>query len=339
MEHERMSAVPEELPPEELSPEGEALLHGEPPRVPKQKSKLKQREHLTALAFISVKYVGLIVFTVLPVFFALLYSLTNYNGIIVSAGGGSFLDRFTSLWNNFKNYTDLFGSVMYSDAFRQAILNNVIFLLGVPLGIVGGLVIAVVLSRDDIIRGSRVFRLLIYVPVVSSAVAMNIIWRYIFDNEYGIVNMMFGLNIPWLTDAAWIKVAIILKEAWGSLGKTMVLCLAALTNVGKDYYEAAELDGAGEITKFLKISVPLITPTLFYLLITGMIGNLQSYVDSDVFANGLPGAQTIVYFIWSFGIRRSYYGIASAASVILTIAILIITEIQFRVQDKWVYSE
>ena len=174
---------------------------------------------------------------------------------------------------------------------------------------------------------------------VSSAVAMNIIWRYIFDNQYGIINQVTGWNIQWLTDSHWIKVAIIIKSAWGSIGRSMILCLAALTNVGRDYYEAAEIDGAGEVTKFFKIAIPLISPTLFYLFCTGFIGNLQAYVDSQVFANGHPGAQTIVYFIWNYGISRSRYGIASAASVVLTISIMIITLLQFKISEKWVYSE
>ena len=313
----------------------EAAVSNVPPKK-RKKSTLKRRENLTALAFISIKYFGLLVFTVLPVIFALLYSFTNYNARQETE---PFLSRIGALWCGFDNYKKLFTTITYGQAFKNAILNNLIFMISVPLGIVFGLVVAVMLSRENLIRGSRVIRMLIYIPVVSSAVAMNIIWRYIFDNQYGIINQVTGWNIQWLTDAGWIKVAIIIKSAWGAIGRTMILCLAALTNVGRDYYEAAELDGANEVTKFFKISIPLISPTLFYLVCTGFIGNLQAYVDSQVFANGHPGAQTIVYFIWNYGINNSRYGIASAASFILTISIMLMTLLQFKISNKWVYSE
>lgn len=307
-----------------------------PPKKKKPASKLKRREHWTALAFISIKYVGLIIFTLLPVAFALMYSFSDYYAVRETE---PFLSRFGDLFCGFDNYVRLFTDLTYKSYFITSILNNLIFLSSVPIGILIGLVIAVMLSKEDAIKGSRVFRMLIYIPVVSSAVAMNIIWRYIFDNQYGIFNQLFGTNIFWLTDRHWLRLAIIIKSAWGSIGRTMILCLAALTNVGKDYYEAAELDGAGEFTKFFRISVPLISPTMFYLFTTGFISNLQSYVDSQVFAQGHPGAQTIVYFIWDSGIRESMYGIGSAASILLTFGILVITLIQFKVQDKWVYSE
>lgn len=314
----------------------EEALAPMPVRQKKKKSTLKRKEHWTALAFISVKYVGLIIFTLLPVLFAFLYSFTDYYARMETE---PFITRIDDLWCGLSNYIQLFTHITYGTAFKNAILNNLIFLLSVPLGILLGLVIAVMLSRDEIIRGSRIFRMLIYVPVVSSAVAMSIIWRYIFDNQYGIINQLTGWEIPWLTDNNWIKVAIIIKSAWGSIGRTMILCLAALTAVGRDYYEAAELDGAGEMTCFLKISVPLISPTLFYLFCTGFIANLQSYVDAQVFAQGLPGAQTIVYYIWNYGINRSLYGVASAASFLLAIGIMLITVLQFKISDKWVYSE
>lgn len=314
----------------------ETTVSGMPKKNKRKKSTLKRRENLIALAFISIKYFGLLVFTVLPVVFAVLYSFTDYNARLETE---PFLTRISVLWCGFENYKKIFTSLTYGQAFLNAVTNNLIFLLSVPLGIIFGLIVAVMLSREKLIRGSRVIRMLIYIPVVSSAVAMNIIWRYMFDNQYGIINQITGWNIQWLTDATWIKVAIIIKSAWGSIGRTMILCLAALTNVGRDYYEAAELDGAGEVTKFFKISIPLISPTLFYLFCTGFIGNLQAYVDAQVFAEGHPGAQTIVFFIWDYGIRNSRYGIASAASFVLTISIMLITLLQFKISNKWVYSE
>ena len=298
-------------------------------------SPLKRQEHWAAMAFVSIKYVGLLLFTLLPLVVSFLYSMTDY---IAMAETEPFFTRIDDLWCNFDNYARLFQgeNLKY---FMNAVKNNCILILSVPLGIAFGLVVAVILSREGKIHGSRIIRMLIYIPVVSSAVAMNVIWRYIFDHKYGIVNQFFGMQIEWLRDETWIKVAMIIKTAWGSIGRTMILCLAALTGVGNDYYEAADLDGAGEITKFFKIALPLISPTIFYLVTTGLINNLQAFVDSQIFAGGAFGGQTIVYFIWSFGIHQSEYGLASAASFILTIAIMIITFVQFKLQDKWVYSD
>lgn len=306
------------------------------PAPKKGTSKLKQKEHITALAFISVKYVGLFIFTLLPLLLALLYGFTDYTG---ADTGKPFFSQLDKLWLGFGNYKALFTSLTYRKPFLNAIKNNLIFLISVPLGIFFGLIVAFLLSQGRKVYGSKIIRMLIYVPVVSSAVAMAIIWQYIFDNEYGIINQVLGVNIPWMTNASWLKVAIIIKTVWGSLGRTMILCIAGLMAVSKDYYEAAEIDGANRFTQFFKISIPLISPTLFYLLCTGVIGNLQSYVDSEVFANKHSGGQTIVYFIWEYGIRKGLYGLASAASFVLSIGIMLITFAQFKISDKWVYSE
>lgn len=296
------------------------------------KSTLKRREHWTAMAFISFKYVGFILFVLLPVIVSILYSFCNYNAAIETE---PFFSRMGALWSGFDTYKQLFTT--YGVHFKRAILNNVIFLISVPFGILLGLIIAGILSRP-FIKGSNVFRLLIYMPVVASAVAMNIIWRYIFDNEYGIVNSLLGTHLMWLTDGNLLRTAIIIKTVWGSIGKTMMLLLAAMLAIDSSYYEAATVDGAGELTKFIKITIPLITPTVFYLLTTGVIGNLQMYTDSLIFARGNHQARTVVYFIWEYGIRNSLYGIAGAASTLLTLAILILTVIQFKISDSWVYE-
>lgn len=296
------------------------------------RSTLKRREHWTAMAFISFKYVGFILFVFLPVIVSILYSFCNYNGAIETE---PFFSRIGALWSGFDSYKELFTT--YSIHFKRAVLNNIIFLISVPLGIIVGLVIAGILSRP-FIKGSNVFRLLIYMPVVASAVAMNIIWRYIFDNESGIINKVFGTELMWLTDGNLLRTAIIIKTVWGSIGKTMMLLLAAMLAIDSSYYEAATVDGAGEFKKFIKITFPLITPTVFYLLTTGVIGNLQMYTDSLIFANGNHQARTIVYFIWNYGIKSSLYGIAGAASTLLSLAILILTVVQFKISNSWVYE-
>ena len=157
--------------------------------------------------------------------------------------------------------------------------------------------------------------------------------------EFGIVNHILGKQIPWLSDDPWLKIAIILKNALNGMGASMIMYLAGMLNVPKDYYEAAEIDGASKVRQFFSITLPLITPMTFYLLITGLIGGLQSYADADIFAAGEQEARTIVYFIWNRGINQRRYGLASAASILLAAVIMIITFIQFKFSDKWVYEE
>ncbi len=303
-------------------------------RVKQKISPLKMREHWTAMAFISLKYIGFLTFVFAPVVVSLLYSFTNYNPAYETE---PYFSRIGDLWCWFDCYKKLFTDIMYGEYFVRAIGNNVFMLLSVPFGIAIGVVIAAILSRPAIKLGG-LFRLLIYMPVVAGAVAMNYIWRYIFDNQFGLINQLFGVEIMWLTDATLMKIAIVIKNTWGAIGKSMILGLAAMLAIDGSYYEAAVIDGASELKKFFSITLPLITPTLFYLLITGVIANLQMYMDALIFAKGNTGAQTVVYFIWEIGIKQSNYGIAAAASTLLTITIMIITIIQFRFSAKWVFE-
>lgn len=259
--------------------------------------------------------------------FSFVYSFQNYN-ILTGA----------SKWLGLKNYNDLFTHILYSKSFTRAIGNTVVLLLSVPISMLLGLGLAGLLRMGSI-KGGKVFQVLFYLPAVSSAVAMNIVWRYIFNNEFGVINLMFGTQTPWLSDDSLIKVAIIIKNSLNGMGGAMILFLAGMLNVPKDYYEAADLDGASKLRQFFTITLPLITPIIFYLLITGLIGGLQSYADSQVFGAGVQGAQTIVYFIWARGIDQSRYGLASAASILLAVVIMLITLVQFKFSNKWVYEE
>ncbi|MGN1053443.1 MAG: carbohydrate ABC transporter permease [Candidatus Scatosoma sp.] len=297
-------------------------------------SKLKRREHFIATCFIIPKYAGFVLFVFLPVLFSVLYSFTDYNAAYETE---PYITRIGDLWCGFDCYKKLFVHTMYSREFKNALTNNLFMLLSVPLGIFCGLMIAAILSRPSV-KGAGVFRLLIYMPVVASAVAMNVVWRYMFDNQYGLINKFLGTELLWLTDEWLVKTAIVIKNVWGGIGRTMILSLAAMLAVDNSYYEAAKLDGAGEFVKFFRITFPLITPTLFYLLITGVINNLQMYTDALIFASGASGARTIVYFIWQYGITKSLYGLAAAASTLLTAGIMIITVIQFRISNRWVFE-
>ena len=293
----------------------------------KRMSKVAKKEARVAFAFILLPIIGFCVFTIGAMIFSFKYSFENYN---IFTGESSFV--------GWKNYSDLFNNVLFSTSFINSIKNTVILLLSIPLSIVMGL-LAAAFVKSGKVKGGKFFQVLYYIPVVSSAVAMNIVWRYIFNNEFGIINLLLGEKIPWLSDDALIKVAIIAKNSLNGIGTSMILYLAAMLNIPKDYYEAAEIDGASKVRQFFQITLPLITPITFYQLITGLIGGFQSYADSQVFGAGVQGSQTIVYFIWQRGINQSRYGLASAASILLAITIMIITMVQFKLSNKWVYEE
>ena len=290
-------------------------------------SKQKRKEQLTAFLFILPPVIGFLVFTALSVVFTIVYSFQDYNSL-----------SNESIFIGLANYIDLFTHVTRAPLFKKAIVNTLVLLLSVPFSMILGLILAGLMRLGEV-KGAKVFQVLYYVPAVSSAVALNIVWNYIFRSN-GVFNTLLGLDVIWLDGDVTIKVAIIFKNSLNAMGGAMILYLAGMLNVPRDLYEASSLDGAGKVRQFFSITLPLISPVTFYLLITGVIGGLQSYADAQVFAAGNTGATTIVYFIWQQGIQgNNNQGLASAASVLLAVLIMIVTLIQFKFSNKWVYEE
>ncbi len=293
----------------------------------KNKTLLKS-ERRTALAFVALPLVGFLVFTLFSLVAVVYFSFQDYN---------IYRDEMTP--NGIQNYVDLFTNATYSEAFGRSIFNTVFLLLSIPLGMVAGLVLAAVLQSKAVKKGSKFFQVLYYLPAVTSAVAINLIFKYIFNPEYGFINTLFSAEIPWFANKWLIKVAIIIKNVWSGMGTSMILYIAGMLAIPQNYYEAADVDGANAFSKFFNITLPLLTPTTFYILITGVIGGLQSYADAKVFGNGAGGSQTIVWFIWEYGLNQGKQGLASAASLVLAVAIMVVTVFQFKLSDKWVYGE
>ena len=295
----------------------------------KQKSKSKslfRKEKMVALSFIALPLIGFAVFTVMSIVIAIFLSFTDFTALKTEI-------KFVG----FKNYVDLFTSLTYYPSFFKSISNTLWLLLGIPVGMVAGVFVAALLNSDKI-KGKKFFRVIMYFPAISGAVAINIVWRYIFNPEFGVAGWLFGKDVYWLSDPVLIKVALIIKGTWNGLGSTMLLYLAGMQSISKQLYEAADIDGANGLQKFFKITLPLLTPVTFYLLVIGVIGGLQSYNDSQVFARGQEEARTIVYFIWNHGYDQGRYGVGTAASVVLSIAVMLVTVIQFRSSTKWVYE-
>lgn len=280
-----------------------------PPKI-----SLKTREELTGYLFILIPIIGFLLFSVASIIVAVYYSFTNFNPVMNVCN-----------WVGFRNYENLFKD----SEFINALVNTVLLLASIPIGITLGLLLAIYLKK--LAHGSVMLSLIYYLPAVTSAVAINVVWRYIFNGEYGILNSILGTNLFWLgeNDTVLVKIAICIRGVWSSIGTTMILYLAGLNNISKDYYEAADIVGASKLQQLVNITIPLSNPTTFYLLITSIIGGLQSYADAQVLANGVRGSRTIVYYIWTYGINDSRYGLACAASVFLALCIIVLSIVQF----------
>ena len=183
-----------------------------------------------------------------------------------------------------------------------------------------------------------------YVPVVSSLVAVAILWAWVFNYDYGLLNTIIkaltGQHGPnWLGDEMWVKVSMIIFMVWKGLGTSIILYLAGLQSIPRDYYEAARIDGANSWQLFRNITIPLVSPVTFYLLITGLIGGFQVFVEVQVkVPNGGTNysAATVVYYLYDKAFSNRQMGYGSAIAFILCIIIFIVTLINFKGQDKWV---
>lgn len=300
-----------------------------------RKSLLKRKEKVVSIAFVTPLFVGYAIFTLLPLAVAIIYSLVDYMPLY---------GRISPV--SFDVYKSLFKGDLITVGFGDAIVNTLIIMLSIPVNLVIGLIFSGLITKKGF-KGKTFFNVVFYLPAVTGAVAITLVWKLIFNETQGIANIFLkqiGLieeNINWLgitSGTMYPRLVIILKNIWGGIGGVIILYVAGILNIPESYYEAAELDGASGIKQFLLITVPLLTPITFYHLIVSIIGGLQSFMDTQLLAN-TSVTQTIVYFIYDNGINNYRYGYASAASVLLAIAVMIITILQFKLSDKWVYSE
>lgn len=293
-----------------------------------QLSAMAKREERWAWLFIAAPFVGFLCFMAYPIIFAIIVSLSRWTGI-------------NSLWGNivgFRNYIEIFQDAK----FWKSMGTTIIYMIGIPIGMILGVTIAMGLNRK--IPGRRLLTTMYYVPVVSSLVAVSILWAWVFNYDYGLLNSIIkaltGLHGPnWLGDEVMVKVAMIIFMVWKGLGGSIILYLAGLQNIPRDYYEAAEIDGAGSWAKFANITWPLLSPVTFYILITSLIGGFQVFVEVQVMAsNGGKNysAATVVFYLYEKAFKNGQLGYGSAIAVILAIIIFIITAINFHGQNKWV---
>jgi len=292
-------------------------------------SEMRRRERAWGLVFVTPISLQVLLFCIVPV------------GIAIAAG-------FTN-WNVIKGTYDFVGLANFAEfltdkKFWIAGGNTLYMLIPIPFYLLFGILFAIGCHRNT--PGNRFFRVLFFLPYISSIVALVVMWKWLFNYEYGLINQVlmdwFGIQGPnWLGDPDWIKPTIVLMIVWKMIGITSIYVLAALKTIPEEYYEAARLDGAGPVRMFFKITLPLLSPAIFFLTIIGVIGSLQTFVEVQLFTEDGGrnySAATITYYIWQKAFMSNEMGLASATAFFFALVILGVTLLQFRLSRRWVYE-
>jgi multiple sugar transport system permease protein len=297
-------------------------------------SKSRRRELIAAVCFLLPNLIGFVIFMAGPLLTSLGISFLEWN----------LLNPPT--WLGVENYLHL----LTDDDFWLSLRATSYYMLGsVPLSIVSALLLALALNQK--IRGINIYRTIYFIPVVSSMIAVALMWRWMYNPTSGILNYMLDrlfttLHLPftppdWLQSRVWAMPAIIFMSVWKGLGYNMVLFLAGLQGIPTHLYEAAEIDGATVWRKFRHITLPLLTPTTFFIVIISIIGSFQIFEQAYIMTQGGPARSTVttVYYIYENGFQWYQMGYASAVAWVLFALILLVTLIQWKYQDRWVFYE
>jgi multiple sugar transport system permease protein len=308
---------------EKLAPRREAA------RGVVRRSGSETQEWKAAAIFLLPNVVGFLAFTAFPVLAALALSFLDWDFMLGA--------KFVGL----ENYRKL----IFEDVTFHKVLGNTAYYVGVnvPSNIVLALILALALNQG--LRGTVFFRTVYFLPVVTTMVAVALIWRWMYNTEYGVINYLLGLaglgKIPWLTSTEWPMLAIIIMSVWKGAGYNMVIFLAGLQGIPQHLYEAAAIDGAGAWRRFVHITLPLLSPTTFFVLVITIINSFQVFEQALVMTEGGPAnaTNTIVLFIYQNGFQYYMMGYAAAVAWILFAIIFIFTLLQARLQKEWVHYE
>ncbi|KQZ11318.1 sugar ABC transporter permease [Agromyces fucosus] len=283
-----------------------------------------------ALLFIGPTAAGLVAFYLWPTVRTFLMSFTESGPF----GGSEFV--------GLDNYVRLFQDPELLGALRNTALYTVIALVGIPLAVA----IAALLNTTGL-RGRGIYRTLYFIPVVTMPAAIALVWRMIYNGDYGVLNEVLGVfgieGASWLTDPSTALIAIAVVGIWAGLGTNIVIFLAGLQGIPDTVMEAADLDGAGPVRKFFSITIPLLSPSIFFVSVISVIGALQVfdliYMMLGTSNPAMPNTRTIVYLFYQAGFIDNEKGYAAAIAFLLLIIILVLTVVQFRLQKKWVHYE
>ncbi len=298
--------------------------------VGKRLRSLQKREERDFWIAILPWFLGLFFFTGGPVLASLVFSFTNWTGLSAFEFVG------------FKNYRELFVEDI---VFWETVSNTFYYTFGsVLLGTLGALFVALLLNQN--LPGTYLLRLIYYMPSIASGVAISILWIWLFNPSVGLVNFILVKLLPietgpaWLASQTWSKPALILKSTWG-IGANMIILLAGLQGIPISLYEAARIDGASVFKEFRHVTIPMLSPVLFFVIVISTINAFQILTDILVMTQGGPGTSTymLVYYIYQNAFIYLKMGYASALAWILFTIIMILTLLQLWGSRRWVYYE
>ena len=292
----------------------------------KKQTLAEKREQRWAYLMIAPTIIGLLVLNYYPLFdtIRLSFSRTQTFG--------------KSTFNGIENYVTMFST----PEFWKATWNTIWFcILTVPMGIAIALLVAVMLNAK--VKFKSGFRAIYFLPMVVAPAAVAMVWRWMFNGQYGIINTILGKPINWLTDPKTAVIACAIVAIWSALGYDAVLLMSGLQNISKTYYEAASIDGASRVRQFFSITLPMISPTLFVTLIMRLMASLKVYdliyMIIDTSNPVLPDVQSLMYLFYREAFVAGNKGYASAICIWTIALIGIVTAIQFIGQKKWVNYE
>jgi multiple sugar transport system permease protein len=288
----------------------------------------EKRNNIQGYLFILPVVLGLLIFTIGPMLASLYFSFTKFP-ILRSPE-----------WVGLRNYVKMFTQEKY---FWQAVKVTVTYAVtAVPLGILGSFLLAMLL--DQRVKGIAFFRTCFYMPTIVPALASAVLWGWLLNPDYGLVNAILSrLNLPtstFLSDPKTALPSLVLMSLWG-IGGGMVIYLAGLQGISQQLYEAGKIDGANAFQLFWHITIPLMTPTIFFNLVMGLIGAFQYFTGAFVLTSGGPLFSTYFYnlMLYERAFKWVQMGMASAMAWFLMVVILLLTVLVFRSSSMWVYYE
>jgi multiple sugar transport system permease protein len=286
-------------------------------------------------AMIAPGLIGLLIFYIWPMLQTFYFSFTEW---------GPFVD---AEWTGLANYRELFSGPEFLMALRNTLVYTV---LSVAITEAIALVLAVLLNQK--LRGMSVYRTLYFIPVVTMPVAIGLVWRWLYNSDYGVINYLLSLvgieGANWLSDPDLALYAIVVVGVWSGIGYALVLFLGGLQTIPAEYYDAASVDGAGTLVKFFRITLPLLSPMVFFVTVISLINSLQVFDLIFVMISSGRGAstspvidqtQSLVYLFYKNTFVINEQGQGAAVVLTLFIIIVLITLVQFRLQRKWVHYE
>ncbi|MDQ0902088.1 MULTISPECIES: carbohydrate ABC transporter permease [unclassified Paenibacillus] len=298
------------------------------PVMRKKRNVEQRRETAMGFFFVGPMLIGLTIFTLLPILATMYLSLTEWNFI-----AGIDKIKFVGL--------DNFIRLFHDPIFLQSMKNNAVLMITIPITMLISLLLAIIINKHVYLKGF--FKVIYFMPYISTIVAIAVVYQVLFHPSFGPVNqflMSIGVDNPpkWLADIKFSLYSVMMIQVWSGIGFSLIIYMAGLQNIPQDLYEAADIDGASTWHKLHSITLPMLSPTSFFLLVTGIIGTFKIYDLIAVLTSGGPADSTnvMVYYLVETAFVNLKTGYASSMGIMLLIITLAITMIQWVAQKKWV---